>query len=411
MEIPMHMVKLLDPNSLKPLEIRNTSSQPGGFTYHNSAAAGKDYLLFPVWDDSLDQSIVKLVRIRDGKTLYRWVPDVDEIVKIANTTVISNVTKGAQNRFSRSSFKCYAPLLLEDGSLIFRTSGIFKIDKYSRLVWANTAMCHHTIEPDADGHLWVCAFNPLRKNSEKYQITDDVITKLSPDDGNILYQKSVFELLMENGYDRGEFFINPVGSMNETYLDYIHLNDIQPVWQDGRFWKKGDLFLSLRNQNLVLLYRPSTNKILWRQNGPWLRQHDVDIVDSTRISVFGNNVVEARFSRDSGNFVDGRNEEYVYDFASRELSRPYATLFESLSLRTRSQGATRILDNGDIYIEDSNSGTNWLGDYKSAIWSHMERLNAKKIKLVSWNRYITEKEFSRLSFLQTASASAPSTGH
>ncbi len=410
MELPMHMANLLDPDSLKPLEQPNTFSGQNGFVYFDTSAVCKDYLLLPSWDDSLNQSIVKLIRIRDGNTVYRWVPDVDQLIKIANTTIISNVFQGAQNRFTRTDFKCYAPLLLDDGSLIFRASGIFKIDRHARLVWANTAMCHHTIEPDADGNIWVCAFNASTKNSDKYQITDDVITKLSPVDGRILYQKSVFELLIENGYDRGVFFINPSETMNETYLDYSHMNDIQPVLQDARFWKKGDLFLSLRNQNLVLLYRPSTNKILWRQNGPWLRQHDVDILDSTRISVFGNNVIEARFKNANGIFVDGHNQQYVYDFSNGSITTPYAQLLASISLRTRTQGATRILDNGNIYIEDSNGARNIRGDFDSALWSYIERIDDKKVKLLSWNRYITEQELARLSFLQRSSSSTTSSG-
>ena len=48
------------------------------------------------------------------------------------------------------------------------------------------------------------------------------------------------------------------------YLDDgLHLNDIQPALTDSPYWKKGDLFLSLRHKSLILLYRPSTGKIIW----------------------------------------------------------------------------------------------------------------------------------------------------
>ena len=36
--------------------------------------------------------------------------------------------------------------------------------------------------------------------------------------------------------------------------DPIHLNDIQPVEKSGPYWKMGDLFLSLRSQNMIILY-------------------------------------------------------------------------------------------------------------------------------------------------------------
>jgi hypothetical protein len=51
-----------------------------------------------------------------------------------------------------------------------------------------------------------------------------------------------------------------------------------------------DLFLSLpRSSSNVILYRPATNKVIWRKDGPWSRQHDVDILDNHRISIFNNN--------------------------------------------------------------------------------------------------------------------------
>ena len=42
----------------------------------------------------------------------------------------------------------------------------------------------------------------------------------------------------------------------------IHLNDIEPVLKDGKFWKKGDLFLSSRSQSAIIHYRPKLNKVV-----------------------------------------------------------------------------------------------------------------------------------------------------
>ena len=72
---------------------------------------------------------------------------------------------------------------------------------------------------------------------------------------------------------------------NDYENDPIHLNDIQPVDFDGDYWKKGDVFLSIRNQSMIMLYRPSTNQIIWIGNGPYLHQHDVDIIDDHRIAI------------------------------------------------------------------------------------------------------------------------------
>ena len=67
---------------------------------------------------------------------------------------------------------------------------------------------------------------------------------------------------------------------------------------------------------MVLLYRPSTNEIIWKGAGPFFHQHDVDILDNHRISVFNNNSKDFAGS----NVVDGHNEVIIYDFKTDEYS-------------------------------------------------------------------------------------------
>ena len=60
---------------------------------------------------------------------------------------------------------------------------------------------------------------------------DDAIVKLSPD-GEILYEKSISQLLIENGM---EIRLSMVGTNHEFQLDPIHINDVQPVDADGLY--------------------------------------------------------------------------------------------------------------------------------------------------------------------------------
>ena len=55
------------------------------------------------------------------------------------------------------------------------------------------------------------------------------------------------------------------------------------------YWSKGDIFLSVRSLSLIILYRPSTNEVIWYKQGPWRFQH-IDIVDDNTIAIFDNNV-------------------------------------------------------------------------------------------------------------------------
>jgi len=379
----------------KPMILNDSFHLKNGFNYSKNYSSSRDYLLVSVWDDQISQSIVKLVQINDGKLLFQWTPDINLLNQQFNLTKTYQI----KNNLTKSTTRLRHPFLMNDGSLIFNNGCIYKIDKNSKLVWLNTRPSHHSIEQDSDGNFWICGYNSFPANSEKYQIRDDAIQKISAIDGKILFEKSVFEILMENGYGKSHFFINPEVTTDNTYLDYIHLNDVQPVLTGSKYWKKGDLFLSLRHQNLVLLYRPSTNQILWSQTGPWLHQHNVDVLDSTRIGIFGNDVIDAKFPNEKDRLINGHNTEYIFDFSKNECSTPYDAFFNSADIGTYTEGRSRILSNGDIFVEETNRGRIIYGNHTEEIWSYVERINENKLSLLSWSRYITEEEFKKLTFL------------
>jgi len=384
---------------LKPMCIQNNFLLNNGFNYSDKFMGSNDYLLISSWDNKISQSVVKLERIRDGKILYKWTPDIDLLNRIWNTSKSEDV----RTKMTKNATELAHPLLMNDGSLIFHSGCIFKVDKYSKLVWYNKTSSHHSIELDPDGNLWICSYNSSKKNLEKYHILDDAIKKISITDGKILFEKSVFDILMENSYNRGYLFIAYNISSDPIHNDYCHLNDIQPVFSDSQYWKKGDLFISLRHQNLIMLYRPSINKIIWSQNGPWVKQHDVDILDSTRIGIFGNNVLEGEFANDRERFIDGYNKQYIYDFSRNLCSTPYDKFFESSSIATFSGGSSRILANGNIFVDETNRGRILYGNYSKEIWSYIEKIDEKSISLFNWNRYITNEEFEKFTFIDQTS--------
>ena len=173
----------------------------------------------------------------------------------------------------------------EDGGLIFQSySPLVKIDACSRLVWINDEdLFHHSIERDDSGMFWVPTDQePVTIKGVPKKFHDNSIAMVTPD-GKLLMNRSVSQILIDNGLAHLLFW------GDGSFPDPIHLNDIEPVRKDGPYWRKGDLFLSLRNPSTVMLYRPSTNKVIWHKTGPWSKQHDVDILDDHRISIFNNN--------------------------------------------------------------------------------------------------------------------------
>ena len=247
------------------------------------------------------------------------------------------------------------------------------------------------METDIDGNIWVPSYIypqslPIEKVGRNIRVerdfADDAIVKLSSD-GELLFEKSVSQIFIDNGL---EYLLFSVASFNH---DPIHLNDIQPVDFDGEHWKKGDVFLSLRNQSMVLLYRPSTNEIIWKGTWPFFHQHDVDILDEHRISIFNNN---SKFFVD-GEVVDGHNEVIIYDFKTNKYT---SYLKESLienDVRTIGEGRSQILPNGDLFVEESNySRTLYFNTDGSLRWTHVNRAENGNVYSVGWSRILYTQE-------------------
>lgn len=341
-----------------------------------------NYILLPGFDKKTDQSVIKLVRLADQKIIYQWVPDFD---------AIQNLSGDKRNKHDLLTSH---PLLFADGSVIFNTSPwLIKVDKNSKLIWLINKDFHHSIECDADGNIWTpSVIKPSRFLSKVLtNLKDDAITEVSPQ-GKVLFQKSVAEILVKNGY---RTLLLGVGVYED---DLIHLNDIQPALSSSAYWLKGDLLISIKHKSTVFLYRPSTQKIIWLQTGPWLNQHDVDFVDSVRIGIFGNNIVRINSAE---HLLDGYNEEYVFDFKTGKTTTPYTQFLKKAKVSTRSEGRSDILPNGDLFIEETDNNRLLRGDTKSVTWQFVNRIDPHSLAALEWTRFIPEDEFKTLKFIKS----------
>jgi hypothetical protein len=154
------------------------------------------------------------------------------------------------------------------------------------------------------------------------------------------------------------------------------------VLTSGPYWQRGDLFISLRNLSMLALYRPSTGKIIWRQSHPWTFQHDISILDDHRIAVFDNHW------RLDGS-VDGRNRIAVYDFATRQVSFPYAAGMNRFAIRTSAQGRATPMPNGDMVVEETERGRLLrMAPDGTLRWMYIAAApNLRRLQL-RWSRYL-----------------------
>jgi hypothetical protein len=355
------------------LLIKNPSLQSENYkVYDNSVDSG--FLLMSCYNKAINQSYIKLFSLQKNAIVYTWTPDIEELNKI-------NESNGVATRYINNTFEIIHPIFTKDTGLILKAENgiLYKLNKHSKIEWYVKGAFHHSIEQDADGNYWIPY--TLKKQSvdstEYPDLVDDCISKVSPD-GKLLYTKSMMQVIASNGLEvevigKGPYEKSP-----------LHINDIQPALYNAKYWQKGDLLVSMRNRSTLMLYRPSNGKIIWIQTGPWLNQHDVNFVDSVSISVFGNDIIRI----DNGyQLVHKHNNLYVYNFSTNTTTTPYDEAFSTNDIHTERSGRVMILNNKDVFVEETNYGKVYRLNNSKIIWRYMEILDTNFVSRISWSRY------------------------
>lgn len=361
------------------------------------------YLLLSGVDPLVKYSNVRLIRIADGVTVAKWNPDWSAIYKRISEKKFSS--KG-----SSLEAEAVHPVLLANGDIIFNTwNSLVRVSMCnSELLWVLDEVMHHSNELDHNDDIWTNSVtqdglsdNPWLAN----RVQDDALAKVSLD-GKLIERQSFARILRDNGLQA-----MLLGTFGQNFnKDPIHLNQISVAGGNSRYWKKGDLLISAKNLSAVFLYRPSTRKILWYQQGPWMNQHSALFVDDHRISVFSNNVVSSVPKNHAFMSDDQINEVYVYDFRDDVVSQPFARLLAAARPRTITEGLSRLLPDGGLFLEETNYGRHLRFSKDGLMWSRINDYDDDRIGKVSWSRYLTAGEARHaLSALATRECSAPKT--
>ncbi len=341
-------------------------------------------LVLPRYDHSISRSVVDIVDLNNFEVLHTYKHDI-----AAMNDQVTNTKEFPRIKIDSLPirFIYQHPLILKDGSLTSIYGPSYKIDFCSNLKWTNDEEAfHHSTMLDYEGNILIPgSMNPKSKYVKKYSLknyADDSIIKINKD-GEILYNKSVTEILIENNIVSNNFALNSYVSLNEQ--DPIHLNDIEPALSDTQYWKKGDVFLSLRLQSSIIHYRPSTNKVINYIIGPFAQQHDVDIISDKEISIFNNNNF----------FVDNEYSEVViYNFETKKFRTLFNEQLQKENFKTTSEGLSHILNDGALMVEEQNHGRIILfNNQGEKEWEFVNKDKNGNIGFISWSRVIEDEIF------------------
>ena len=283
-------------------------------------------------------------------------------------------------------------IVLPDGSLLVNRDlsgrNTLRIDACSNVVWEQRMRAHHSFERDEDGNFWspwlvvpstIPYMNPENPENPDFPLEEDGLVRFSPA-GEVLSRTTLSGALLRAGHGHLLY-----GRGARSHGRPFHMNDVEPVLQDGPFWRRGDLFVSLRNSSAVLLYRPATDEVLWLQAGPWLQQHDVDVVSDSEISVYSNNA----FHDDDAAWVLGANEVYVHDFATGETRSPWREAMRRHDVRTVRRGGATLFADGSVMLEEADYGRILkLSPDGEQVWSYVNRASDGKVYEIEASRWL-----------------------
>ena len=172
--------------------------------------------------------------------------------------------------------------------------GLVRLDRDGEIVWKYLAQSHHDFDVGPDGRIYVLTHEirddvvPGHQHLQPPRI-DDYAVVLSPD-GEELQKVWLLGALANSPY--ATMLSTVPWYIAEGKGDYLHTNSIDVVTDEqaaqAPFAEAGQVLLSLREIGAIALLDLEREQVAWALRGPWLRQHDADLLADGRLLLFDN---------------------------------------------------------------------------------------------------------------------------
>ena len=269
--------------------------------------------------------------------------------------------------------------------------GLVKMDKDSKVLWKYLGQAHHDVDVAPDGRVYVLTheIGTTEIKGREYlkpPRIDDYVVVLSPD-GLEERKISILDALLRTPYAR-------VLDMVPWYIakgsgDYLHTNAVE--WLDGARAQKlpqaeqGRLMLSFREVGTVAILDVDKGEIAWATRGPWLRQHDPDLLPNGNILLFDN----------QGHVGPGGITRVMeFDPTTQQIVWSYAGTAEQ-PFESEVRSSQERLANGNTLITESDGGRLFeVTPAGEIVWNYLNPVRAQRsdgqtvTPIVSWAQRI-----------------------
>ena len=268
-------------------------------------------------------------------------------------------------------------VLYMEGGAAYMGGGLAKIDKDSGLLWKYDGMLtHHDLTVGSDGKIYVLGkiidpdIPPASDENQVHSRVHDYVVILSPE-GRELKRVSILnafnKLLKENPHPQ-----TPFEREKFSDDDPFHANTVEliPMEMDEKYpmVQAGNLLLSFRALNMLVILNPDTESLTWASYGPWHRQHSPRLLKDGSIVLFDNagNIMNAATSRVLRIDLNTSGILWHYDGEPNRI------------LDSETYSSVEPLPNGNILVTETMGGRIFeVTSEKDVVWDYRSVERAK----------------------------------
>ncbi|MEE9427635.1 MAG: arylsulfotransferase family protein [Paracoccaceae bacterium] len=200
---------------------------------------------------------------QDGNTVHLWDIDMFDV-----WSDMDHVPKDRRPK-SRPGGEIAGLVFLPDGDIVFNLEpvGLMRMDYCGVIRWQLPYLTHHSVQLGGKGNFFASGQTFSYEPDSDWPalgpfFIEDTIVEVTPN-GEIMDEISILDVLRQNGLE-GQIYSGVKSSFGvELKGDILHLNDVEPFptsLTEGVF-RQGDLMVSMRNLNSVMVFEQATKKL------------------------------------------------------------------------------------------------------------------------------------------------------
>jgi hypothetical protein len=269
--------------------------------------------------------------------------------------------------------------------------GVVKLDRVSNVIWRYLAHAHHDIDIGPDGRIYVLTHELVDQPLAGFDHLatprlDDFLVVLSPD-GEQLKKISLIHAVAASDY---RHLLHTVSAY--AVADPLHTNAVDVITADTAqnfaFGRAGQILLSFRELGAIGVLDAGRAQLVWATRGPWVGQHDPDLLPNGDILLFDN---YGNYEKPGGRSrvleFDPQTMRTVWQYAG-SAEWPFESLIRSSEQRLR---------NGNTLITESSGGrileVTRQGDI---VWQFVNPIRGGedgKIPIICWAQRLDPSDF------------------